>query len=143
MPAIALGQGSPEAIAILLLRFSWPHAVLAGIPLVSAVITQFISDTLSALVMMSIGGATAAELGVSALPLMLGVRCGIFWSALIASPTMPFPRRPPTASTYSQGDNAGRYPRRPLVKCIGRRQTPQIRSDLLFTSQPLARSFRL
>lgn len=53
-----------------------PHAVLAGIFLVSAVICQFISNTSSALVMMPIGMATASELGVSALPLMLGVSMG-------------------------------------------------------------------
>lgn len=53
-----------------------PHAVLAGIFVVSAVITQFISNTSSALVMMPIGLATASELGVSALPLMMGVAMG-------------------------------------------------------------------
>jgi di/tricarboxylate transporter len=53
-----------------------PHAVLAGIFLVTAVVTQFISNTSSALVMMPIGLATATELGVSALPLMLGVAMG-------------------------------------------------------------------
>jgi di/tricarboxylate transporter len=53
-----------------------PHAVLAGIFVVSAVITQFISNTSSALVMMPIGLATASELGVSALPMMLGVAMG-------------------------------------------------------------------
>lgn len=53
-----------------------PQVVLAGIFLVSAVITQFISNTSSALVMMPIGLATASELGVSALPMMLGVAMG-------------------------------------------------------------------
>jgi di/tricarboxylate transporter len=53
-----------------------PHAVLAGIFVVSAVITQFISNTSSARVMMPIGLATASELGVSALPMMLGVAMG-------------------------------------------------------------------
>src|SRR5262245_10934247 len=53
-----------------------PLAVLAGIFLVSAVITQLISNTSSALVMMPIGLATASELGVSALPLMMGVAMG-------------------------------------------------------------------
>jgi di/tricarboxylate transporter len=53
-----------------------PRAVLVGIFVVSAVITQFISNTSSALVMMPIGLATASELGVSALPLMLGVAMG-------------------------------------------------------------------
>src|SRR5262245_27741091 len=51
-------------------------AVLAGIFLVSAVITQFISNTSAALVMMPIGLATASELGVSALPIMMGVAMG-------------------------------------------------------------------
>jgi di/tricarboxylate transporter len=53
-----------------------PHAVLAGIFLVTAAISQFISNTSSALVMMPIGLATASELGVSALPLMMGVAMG-------------------------------------------------------------------
>src|SRR5262249_43464727 len=53
-----------------------PLAVLAGIFLASAVVTQFISNTSSALVMMPIGLATASELGVSALPMMLGVAMG-------------------------------------------------------------------
>jgi di/tricarboxylate transporter len=53
-----------------------PQVVLAGIFLVSAVITQFISNTSSALVMMPIGLATASELGVSALPMMLSVAMG-------------------------------------------------------------------
>ncbi|MBV9354948.1 MAG: SLC13 family permease, partial [Chloroflexi bacterium] len=53
-----------------------PLAVLAGIFVVSAVVTQFISNTSSALVMMPIGLATASELGVSALPLMLSVAMG-------------------------------------------------------------------
>lgn len=53
-----------------------PHAVLAGIFIVSAVISQFISNTSAALVMMPIGIATASELEVSALPLMLGVAMG-------------------------------------------------------------------
>jgi di/tricarboxylate transporter len=45
-----------------------PHLVLAALFLVTAVISQFISNTSSALVMMPIGLATASELGVSALP---------------------------------------------------------------------------
>jgi di/tricarboxylate transporter len=53
-----------------------PQVVLAGIFVVSAVITQFISNTSSALVMMPIGLATASELGISALPMMLGVAMG-------------------------------------------------------------------
>lgn len=53
-----------------------PQVVLAGIFIVSAIITQFISNTSSALVMMPIGLATASELDVSALPMMLGVAMG-------------------------------------------------------------------
>jgi di/tricarboxylate transporter len=53
-----------------------PHVVLAGIFVVTAVITQFISNTSSALVMMPIGIATASELGVNALPMMMGVAMG-------------------------------------------------------------------
>ena len=49
--------------------------MLAGIFLVLAVVTQFISNTSSA-VMMPIGLATASELGVSPLPMMLGVAMG-------------------------------------------------------------------
>ena len=53
-----------------------PHVVLARIFLVSAVISQFISNTSAALVMMPIGLARASELGVSALPMMMGVAMG-------------------------------------------------------------------
>jgi di/tricarboxylate transporter len=53
-----------------------PHAVLAGIFIVSAGLSQLISNTSTALVMMPIGLAAASELGVSALPLMLGVAMG-------------------------------------------------------------------
>ena len=53
-----------------------PQIVLAGIFLVTMAISQFISNTSSALVMMPIGMATATELGVSALPLMMGVAMG-------------------------------------------------------------------
>lgn len=53
-----------------------PHVVLAGIFLVTAVISQFISNTSAALVMMPIGLATATEMGVSALPMMMGVAMG-------------------------------------------------------------------
>jgi len=42
-----------------------PHVVPAGIFLATMVISQFISNTSSALVMMPIGVATASELGVS------------------------------------------------------------------------------
>lgn len=53
-----------------------PQVVLAGLFIVSAIITQFISNTSSALVMMPIGLATASELGVSPLPMMMGVAMG-------------------------------------------------------------------
>lgn len=53
-----------------------PHAVLAGVFVVTAIISQFISNTSAALVMMPIGLATASELGVSALPLIMGVAMG-------------------------------------------------------------------
>jgi di/tricarboxylate transporter len=53
-----------------------PHIVLAGIFLVTAAISQFISNTSAALVMMPIGLATATELGVHPLPLMMGVAMG-------------------------------------------------------------------
>lgn len=53
-----------------------PLAVLAGLFVVSATVSQFISNTSSALVMMPIGLATAAELEVNALPMMLSVAMG-------------------------------------------------------------------
>jgi di/tricarboxylate transporter len=53
-----------------------PIAVLAGLFIASAAVSQFISNTSSALVMMPIGLATASELGVSALPMMLSVAMG-------------------------------------------------------------------
>jgi len=53
-----------------------PQVVLAGLFIVSAIITQFISNTSSALVMMPIGLATASELDVSPLPMMMGVAMG-------------------------------------------------------------------
>jgi di/tricarboxylate transporter len=53
-----------------------PLAVLAGIFLATTAISQFISNTSAALVMMPIGLATASELGVSALPIMMGVAMG-------------------------------------------------------------------
>lgn len=53
-----------------------PHVVLAGIFMATMAISQFISNTSSALVMMPIGIATASELGVSTLPMMMGVAMG-------------------------------------------------------------------
>jgi len=53
-----------------------PLGVLAGVFLATAGISQFISNTSAALVMMPIGLATASELGISALPMMMGVAMG-------------------------------------------------------------------
>jgi anion transporter len=53
-----------------------PLAVLAGLFVVTAVISQFISNTSSALVMLPIGLATALDLHVSPIPMMLGVAMG-------------------------------------------------------------------
>jgi di/tricarboxylate transporter len=79
-PATAMTKTGAAALigdyVVTALGSAGPQAVLAGIFLVSAVITQFISNTSSALVMMPIGLATASELGVSALPLMMGVAMG-------------------------------------------------------------------
>lgn len=79
-PATAMTKtGAAELIGdyvVTALGGAGPLAVLAGIFVVSAIITQFISNTSSALVMMPIGLAVASELGVSALPMMLGVAMG-------------------------------------------------------------------
>ncbi len=79
-PATAMTKTGAAALigdyVVSALGSAGPHAVLAGIFVVSAVITQFISNTSSALVMMPIGLATASELGVSALPMMMGVAMG-------------------------------------------------------------------
>lgn len=53
-----------------------PQGVLAGIFLVTMVISQFISNTSSALVMMPIAIAAASRLGISALPMMVAVAMG-------------------------------------------------------------------
>ncbi|MBO0842971.1 MAG: SLC13 family permease, partial [Nocardioides sp.] len=53
-----------------------PTMVLAGLFLVSVVITQFISNTSTALVMMPIALASAADMHVSALPMMMSVAMG-------------------------------------------------------------------
>ena len=53
-----------------------PRAVLAGLFLVTAIVSQFISNTSAALVMIPIGIATASELKVSALPLVIGIALG-------------------------------------------------------------------
>jgi di/tricarboxylate transporter len=79
-PAIAMTKtGAAELISdqvVSALGNAGPRVVLAGIFAVSAVITQFISNTSTALVMMPIGLATATELGVSPLPMMLAVAMG-------------------------------------------------------------------
>jgi di/tricarboxylate transporter len=59
-----------------LLGSAGPLAVLAGVFLAAAVITQFISNTSTALVMMPISLATAADMHVSALPMMISVAMG-------------------------------------------------------------------
>ncbi|MCL2611750.1 MAG: SLC13 family permease [Nocardioidaceae bacterium] len=53
-----------------------PTMVLAGLFLAATIITQFISNTSTALVMMPIGLAAAADMHVSALPMMLSVAMG-------------------------------------------------------------------
>jgi di/tricarboxylate transporter len=79
-PATAMTKTGAAALigdyVVSALGSAGPLAVLAGLFLVSAFITQFISNTSSALVMMPIGLATASELGVAALPMMLGVAMG-------------------------------------------------------------------
>lgn len=79
-PATAMTKTGAAALigdyVVDVLGAAGPHAVLAGIFLVTAAISQFISNTSSALVMMPIGLATASELGVSALPLMMSVAMG-------------------------------------------------------------------
>lgn len=79
-PATAMTKTGAAALigdhVVTALGSAGPQVVLIGIFLVTAVVTQFISNTSSALVMMPIGLATASELGVSALPMMLGVAMG-------------------------------------------------------------------
>jgi di/tricarboxylate transporter len=59
-----------------LLGSAGPTAVLTGVFLAATVITQFISNTSTALVMMPIGLAAAADMHVSALPMMISVAMG-------------------------------------------------------------------
>jgi len=59
-----------------LLGSAGPTAVLTGVFLAATVISQFISNTSTALVMMPIGLATAADMHVSALPMMISVAMG-------------------------------------------------------------------
>jgi di/tricarboxylate transporter len=53
-----------------------PRAVLAGLFIVSTALTQVISNTSAALVMIPIATATAGELSVSPLPLLIAVAMG-------------------------------------------------------------------
>jgi len=53
-----------------------PTMVMVGVFLAATIITQFISNTSTALVMMPIGLATAADMHVSALPMMISVAMG-------------------------------------------------------------------
>jgi di/tricarboxylate transporter len=79
-PATAMANTGAAALigdyVVNALGAAGPIAVLAGLFIASATISQFISNTSSALVMMPIGLATASEMGVSALPMMLGVAMG-------------------------------------------------------------------
>ncbi|HEY1267662.1 MAG TPA: SLC13 family permease [Candidatus Binatia bacterium] len=59
-----------------LLGSAGPTAVLTGVFLAATVITQFISNTSTALVMMPIGLATAVDMHVSPLPMMISVAMG-------------------------------------------------------------------
>lgn len=87
-PAIAMTKTGAAALigdsVVDALGTAGPYAVLAGLFLATAVVTQFISNTSTALVMMPIGLATATELGVSAMPLLLAVAMGA--SASFLSP---------------------------------------------------------
>jgi di/tricarboxylate transporter len=79
-PATAMTKTGAAALigdyVVKALGSAGPHVVLAGIFVVTAVVTQFISNTSAALVMMPIGVATASELSVSALPMMMAVAMG-------------------------------------------------------------------
>jgi di/tricarboxylate transporter len=79
-PATALTKTGAAALigdqVVNALGTAGPRIVLAGIFVVSAVISQLISNTSAALVMMPIGLATAFDLGVSPLPMMLSVAMG-------------------------------------------------------------------
>jgi di/tricarboxylate transporter len=59
-----------------LLGSAGPVAVLTGVFLAATIITQFISNTSTALVMMPIGVAAAKDMHVSALPMMVSVAMG-------------------------------------------------------------------
>jgi di/tricarboxylate transporter len=74
-----------------------PYAVFIGLFLATAVLSQFISNTSSALVMLPIAVATAADLHVATLPLILGVALGASTSFV-----MPFANAV-TLSVYGPG----------------------------------------
>ncbi|MCL2419197.1 MAG: SLC13 family permease, partial [Conexibacteraceae bacterium] len=79
-PAVALTKtGAAHWVADQLvdaLGGAGPHVYLAGLFVIAAAISQAISNTSTALVMMPIAIATAAEVHVAPLPLMLGVASG-------------------------------------------------------------------
>lgn len=60
-----------------------PYAVFIGLFLVTAVLSQFISNTSSALVMLPIAVAAAGDLHVAALPMILGVALGASTSFVV------------------------------------------------------------
>jgi anion transporter len=74
-----------------------PYAVFIGLFLVTGVLSQFISNTSSALVMLPIAVATATDLHVEALPMILGVALGASTSFV-----MPFANAV-TLSVYGPG----------------------------------------
>jgi di/tricarboxylate transporter len=80
-----------------------PHVVLAALFLVTAAITQFIANTSAALIMIPIAVATAGELNISALPLVVGVAMGASASFLapVGSPVVLMVQRP---GGYEFGD---------------------------------------
>jgi di/tricarboxylate transporter len=53
-----------------------PHALLAGLFLVTLAITSVMSNTATALLMLPIGIATAGEIGTSAMPFIIGIAVG-------------------------------------------------------------------
>ncbi|HHP7233941.1 MAG TPA: SLC13 family permease [Desulfobacterales bacterium] len=75
--ATAMRQtGAAESIAdnlILFIGEFGPRAILAGLFLVTFALTQVMSNTAAALVMLPIAAATGPEMGVSSMPLILGV----------------------------------------------------------------------
>ena len=87
-----LGDGVVRSIGDL-----GPYAVFIGLFLVTAVLSQFISNTSSALVMLPIAVATAGDLHVAALPMILSVALGASTSFV-----MPFANAV-TLSVYAAG----------------------------------------